>query len=219
MMQIEIFTVNPFYENTYILHDETGEGIIIDPGMYTATEQTTIKEFVAKHAIQLQAIVNTHGHIDHVMGVEWCRQEYGIPFHMNEKDLVNIEALEMKAQMFGVSMQEVNAPEHFIQEGENVRFGNTELEVLFTPGHAPGHVVFVNHQQQVVIGGDVLFKGSVGRVDLPYCDPAALEKSIREKLYQLPDTYQVYPGHGPSTTIGIEKRSNPFVNEKQSSLL
>ncbi len=218
MMQFEMFTVNPFYENTYVLFDETGEGIIIDPGMYTSSEETQVAEFIERHSIKLKAVVNTHAHLDHVMGVEWCRQRYNIPFFLHELDLVNMENLESKAMIFGVSMEPVAGPDQYITPGENVKFGNTELEVLFTPGHAPGHVVFVNHHQQMVIGGDVLFKGSVGRVDLPHCDPDALVQSIRTQLYTLPDTYQVYPGHGPSTTIGIEKQSNPFVKAETSML-
>lgn len=211
MVQFEIFTHNPFYENSYLLFDETGEGIIIDPGMYTSSEESTVADFIDRHNIKLKAIVNTHAHIDHVFGVEWCREKYDIPFWLNDKDKVNLESLEQKAALFGVKMEPVGAPDKHIDEGDTIRFGNTELETYFTPGHAPGHVVFVHHHQQLIIGGDVLFQGSVGRVDLPYCDPDALIESIQTKLYTLPDTYQVLPGHGPSTTIGVEKKTNPFV--------
>jgi hydroxyacylglutathione hydrolase len=219
MIQMEMFTFNPFQENTYVLFDETHEAIIIDPGMYTSTEETRLKDFISNQNLKPIAIVNTHAHIDHVMGVEWCRSQYQIPFVLHKLDLVNLEALPLKAQMFGVSMEDVAPPDRFIEEGEKITFGNSELDIMFTPGHAPGHVVFIDHLQRRIIGGDVLFKGSVGRVDLPGCNPDDLVHSIREKLYKLDDIYQVFPGHGPSTTIGLEKKSNAFVPELGSSLL
>jgi hydroxyacylglutathione hydrolase len=219
MIQMEMFTFNPFQENTYVLFDETHEAIIIDPGMYTSTEETRLKDFISNQNLKPIAIVNTHAHIDHVMGVEWCRSQYQIPFLLHKFDLVNLEALPLKAQMFGVSMEDVAPPDRFIEEGEKITFGNSELDIMFTPGHAPGHVVFIDHLQRRIIGGDVLFKGSVGRVDLPGCNPDDLVHSIREKLYKLDDIYQVFPGHGPSTTIGLEKKSNAFVPELGSSLL
>jgi len=219
MIQMEIFTFNPFQENTYVLFDETGEAIIIDPGMHTVSEEAQIKAFISSQNLKPIAIVYTHAHIDHVMGVEWCRSEYNIPFWLHKLDLVNLEALPIKAQMFGVSMESVADPDQFINEGEKISFGNSELDVLFTPGHSPGHVVFIDHLQRRIIGGDVLFKGSVGRVDLPHCNADHLVESIREKLYKLDETYQVFPGHGPSTTIGLEKKTNAFVPELGSSLL
>lgn len=216
---MEMFTFNPFQENTYVLFDETHEAIIIDPGMYTSAEETRLKDFILNQHLKPISIVNTHAHIDHVMGVEWCRSQYQIPFVLHKLDLVNLEALPLKAQMFGVSMEDVAPPDRFIEEGEKITFGNSEMDIMFTPGHAPGHVVFIDHLQRRIIGGDVLFKGSVGRVDLPGCNPDDLVHSIREKLYKLDDIYQVFPGHGPSTTIGLEKKSNAFVPELGSSLL
>lgn len=217
MIQHEIFTFNPFAENTYVLFDETHEAIIIDPGMYTSSEESVLKDFIAGQNLNPIAIVNTHAHIDHVMGVEWCRQQYNIPFWLHEKDVVNLDGLQMKAQIFGVGMEDVAPPDRFIIEGENIQFGNSELDVVFTPGHSPGHVVFIDHHQRRVIGGDLLFKGSVGRTDLPHCNVDDLEHSIREKMYKLDDTYQIFPGHGPSTTIGFEKKFNAFVPELKLS--
>ena len=219
MIQIEVFTFNPFQENTYLLFDETNEAIVVDPGMYDRVEEATLFNTIKRHGLQLKAVVNTHAHIDHVFGVAACVEKFGVPFYLHKSDLPTMSGSVKAAAMYGLDLQPVPSPTHWLKEGELVKFGNTELEIRFCPGHAPGHVVLVSHFQQIVIGGDVLFKESVGRVDLPGGDGPELDRSIRSQLYTLEDTYQVYPGHGPSTTIGYEKKHNSFVSETESRLL
>ena len=211
-MQVQKFTFNPFQENTYVVYDETKMCIIIDPGCYDANEQQQLTQFIESQGLTPVAVVNTHCHIDHIFGIRFCTSTYGIDFICHEKDVVVLESGRTTAQMYGLSYLPSPDPHSFITEGENVNFGNSSLEVRFTPGHSPGSVCFVAHEEKFVIGGDVLFRGSIGRTDLPGGDFDTLIQSIRAELFTLPDAYTVYSGHGEETTIGFEKQYNPFLN-------
>ena len=211
MMQIKAFTFNPFEENTFVLYDETGEGIIIDPGCYEQREREALQTFVAEEELTIKHLINTHCHIDHVLGNAWAARTFGLVLTMHRLDLPTLKANEVVGPNYGFAQYEALSPTHFFDDGDTVSFGNTTLEVRFTPGHAPGHVVLYHAPTQVVIGGDVLFRGSIGRTDLPGGDFDTLARSIRHQLYTLPDAVTVYPGHGPETTIGFEKANNPFV--------
>lgn len=211
MIQIEIFTFNPFQENTYILWDETQECVIIDPGCHVYEERKALTDFISEKKLKPVKLLNTHAHIDHILGNAFIKRNYNISYFLHEKDLPVLNTAPDRAAFWGFPAYEHSSVDEYLEEGKDISFGNSTLQVFFTPGHAPGHVVFYAKDQNFVIGGDVLFKGSVGRTDLPLCSFADLEKSIKTKLYTLSDQTVVYPGHGPSTTIGFEKKNNPFV--------
>jgi hydroxyacylglutathione hydrolase len=210
-MTVSGFTFNAFSENTYLLHDATGQCVVVDPGCYERAEQEALRSFIAEGGLEVVLLLNTHCHIDHVFGNKFILDTYQVPFLIHEADLATLRAVPSYAPNYGFPRFESAEPTGFLTAGEPVRFGETELEVRFAPGHAPGHVVFYHEPTQTVIGGDVLFKGSIGRTDLPGGDYATLIESIRTQLLSLPDAVTVYPGHGPATTIGAERRSNPFL--------
>lgn len=215
MIQIEAFAFNPFQENTYILYDETKECVIIDPGCYTEEEKETLELFIKRNHLVPVKLLLTHAHIDHVLGNKFVYDTWNLKPIMHEKDLVTLtEMTPGAAKMYGIPIEASPLPESYIEEGDQVSFGNSSLDVLFTPGHAPGHVVFVHKEQKFIINGDVLFQGSIGRTDFPNCDHNALISSIQNKLFPLGDDFVVYTGHGNPTTIGEERIYNPFVGEK-----
>ncbi|WP_210486842.1 MBL fold metallo-hydrolase [Rufibacter aurantiacus] len=211
-LQVKFFTFNPFQENTYVLYDNTKECVIIDPGCADKQEQQELQQFIQTQGLKVVRLLNTHCHIDHVLGNKFVADTYGVPLEIHEEDLSVLRAVPTYSAAYGFPQYQEVLPEKFLKEGENVRFGETELEVLFTPGHAPGHVVFYHPESKNLIGGDVLFNRSIGRTDLPGGDYNTLIQSIRTKLFSLPDEVTVYPGHGPSTTIGEEKAGNPFLS-------
>ncbi|MFT2010317.1 MBL fold metallo-hydrolase [Pontibacter sp. 13R65] len=210
-MKVTCLTFNPFQENTYLLHDDTKECLVIDPGCYDKQEQLELKEYIARHELKVVRLLNTHCHIDHVLGNKFVSDTYGVALEIHEVDLQTLRSVSVYAPSYGFPMYAEQLPGSFLKEGDRICFGNTELQVLFAPGHAPGHVVFYNEKEKVCIGGDVLFRNSIGRTDLPGGDFDTLISSIRTKLFTLPDDVTVYPGHGPETTIGFEKKSNPFL--------
>lgn len=211
MVKIEKFVVNPLGENSFVLSDETGECIFIDPGFYYAEEYDEIREYISQQKLKPVKIVNTHCHFDHILGVDFIRKEFGIRFYAHPDDAFWVEKADEQGAMFGFNIAPVNPIDEFIREGEEVRFGNTVLEVIHVPGHSPGHVVFYNRAEKFLIAGDVLFYGSIGRTDLPGGDYHTLINGIRSKLFALPDDTKVYSGHGPETSIGFEKNTNPFL--------
>lgn len=211
-MNIAIFTFNPFQENTYLLFDETGECVIFDPGCFEGHEKLELDNFIASKNLRPVRLINTHCHLDHVYGNKFCAEKYGLPLETHRGEVPVLEAVPMVSQMYGIPYPEPSPmPSKFIQEGDVVEFGNTQLEVLFTPGHSPASLSFFNREHQILIAGDVLFRESIGRTDLPGGSFEVLEKSIREKIYPLGDGVKIYPGHGPETTVGWEKQHNPFV--------
>lgn len=210
-MTVSGFTFNAFSENTYLLHDATGECIVIDPGCYERAEQEALRSFIAQQGLRVVLLLNTHCHIDHVFGNQFVLDTYQVPFLIHEADLATLRSVPAYAPSYGFAHYNPAEPTGFLQAGEPVRFGTTELDVRFAPGHAPGHVVFYHAPTSTVIGGDVLFQGSIGRTDLPGGDYATLISSIKSQLLTLPDDTVVYPGHGPATTVGQERRTNPFL--------
>lgn len=211
MITIKTFTFGPFQENMSILWDESKECVIIDPGMYTSVDEKEIVSFINEEGLTPVGLLNTHCHIDHVMGNLFIAETYGLQLQAHRLAVSTLEMATNAASMYQLSYNESPPISIFIDEGDQIMFGDSKLDILFTPGHAPGHVVFVNHEQKFVINGDVLFRQSVGRTDLPGSNPDDLVKSIKEKMYQLGDDYIVHCGHGPTTTIGYEKLNNPFV--------
>lgn len=210
MIQIQNFVFNPFMENTYVLYDESKEAIIIDPGCYEPAEKDELTDFIEANELKVVKLINTHCHIDHVFGNSFIKKKYGVSLTIHKEDEATLKSVEVYAPAYGFQNFENTTAEEFFAEGDQVTFGNSSLEVYFTPGHAPGHVVLVNQDQNICIGGDVLFDGSIGRTDLPGGDFDTLIKSIHEKVFALHDDTVVYPGHGGTTTVGKEKVSNPF---------
>lgn len=194
-----------------MLFDETHSCVIIDPGNNNDAEDRELFDAIVARSLKPVAIINTHCHLDHILGNLVCKNRYNIPVLMHRKDLPILNLAEQSSQLWGVSFRGAPEPDGFIQDGENYTFGNTTLQTFLVPGHSPGHIALYHAPSSNLIAGDVLFKGSTGRVDLPFCNGADLCRSIQEKLYTLPDETTVWSGHGPETTIGEEKQSNPIV--------
>jgi len=211
MIEIQRFTFNPFQENTYLLYDESNDCMVFDPGNSSTDEDNEISSFIKENGLKLIGVYNTHCHVDHVLGNDFFFKEYGLRPRIHEDDLKVLQSVSQYGAMFGIQVRESPDPESYINEGDTIPLGKSSLEVLHIPGHAPGHVVFLNKDQKFIIGGDILFHGSIGRTDLPYGDHETLISSIKDKLMTLDERYIVYPGHGPSTSIGFEKKSNPFL--------
>jgi hydroxyacylglutathione hydrolase len=211
MIKIEKFVVNPLQENTFVISDETGKCVFVDPGFYFDVEHSEIKQHIAENHLKPVMIANTHCHFDHIMGVEFLREEYKIPFRAHTDDAFWVEKAIAQGEMFGFEMEPVREPDSFFKENELLKFGNTELQIIHVPGHSPGHVVFYSERENILIAGDVLFYGSIGRTDLPGGDHQTLISGIKTKLFSLPGKTKVYCGHGPETTLGFEKSSNPFL--------
>ena len=210
MIKIKSFVFNPFSENTYVLSDETGSCVIIDPGCYEAEEQESLASYVSDESLKVEYLLNTHCHIDHVLGNWWVKKTYNVPFGIPPLEEGLLKAVKTYAGNYGFHQYQEALPDFYLKESDTVRFGQSELEIILAPGHSPGHVVFHSPEQAFCIGGDVLFQGSIGRTDLPGGDHDTLIKSIHEKMFALDDKTVIYCGHGPTTTIGEEKVSNPF---------
>lgn len=217
-LRIAQFTFNAFSENTYIVSDENGVSIIIDPGMTDEEEDTILFDYIKDENLSPQLILNTHCHLDHILGNSAVANRYGIEMHCHALEIPVIERASATSLMFGISYRPSVMPSHTISAGERISIGDITFDTLFVPGHAPGHLAFVCHEERVIFSGDVLFKGSVGRVDLPGCNATDLVQSIQTTMYRLPDDYVVYSGHGPHTTIGEEKTGNIFVRADWSGL-
>ena len=210
-MDIAIFTFNPFSENTYVLYDETKDCVIVDPGCSTEEEQSQLTDFIAQQSLVPVHLVNTHCHIDHVLGNKFVADRYGLPLTSHAGEQVVLDAQLMVSQMYGISYLRSPDIKVFLDQDDILSFGNTSLKVLFTPGHSPASISLYNHESLQLIAGDVLFDGSIGRTDLPGGDFKTLIDSIKSKFLVLDDKVIVYSGHGDLTTIGKERRSNPFL--------
>jgi hydroxyacylglutathione hydrolase len=211
MATVQSFVNNPYQENTYLLFDETGECAIIDPGMYTAAEQNAVVTFIKDNNLKPALLLNTHCHIDHVLGNKFVFDQYGLKPQFHEGESEVLAAVVAYAPSMGLRYDPSPLPDTYLPETGIVKFGNTELELIFAPGHSPAHLCFYDKAANILIGGDVLFRNSIGRTDLPGGNYSTLIKNIEEKLFLLPDDCTVYPGHGPETTIGYEKQTNPYL--------
>ena len=212
-MQIVKFVFNPIQENTYIVWDETKECIIIDAGNMSAREDKVLAEFIEEQGLKPVMAVNTHGHFDHSMGVGYLKETYGVKFACSSKDQFLVDSAQQSGAMFGVKCAPVPAIDIDLDKMDKIVFGETELRVIKTPGHTPGHVSLYNEKQKVLFTGDTLFRESIGRTDLPGGDYSWIMTSILEQLVPLGDDVEFYPGHGDKSTIGHETLYNPFVTE------
>jgi len=210
MIQIQTFTFNPFSENTYLVYDETGEGVVIDPGCYEKAEKETLQQFIEFNNIKLKYLLNTHCHIDHVLGNDFIKTKYHVPLLIHKNDEPVLSSVKVYAPSYGFNQYHETLPDGYLAENDTVSFGNIILEVLFLPGHSPGHIGFYHKESGSLVSGDVLFEQSIGRTDLPGGDFNTLIKSIHQKIFTLPDNVIVYPGHGNATSVGEEKNSNPY---------
>ena len=195
-----------------MLFDESRECIIIDPGCHQEHEEETLSGFIENNDLKPVRLVNTHCHIDHVLGVKYVVDKYDLGFEFHKLDMPVFESTERVADMYQIPNVKLPVqPTGFLDEGDTVKFGNSELDILFVPGHAPGHIAFYHKEQKFVIGGDVLFHGSIGRTDLPGGDHETLISNIKSKFLPLGDDFTVYSGHGPETNMGFERENNPFL--------
>jgi glyoxylase-like metal-dependent hydrolase (beta-lactamase superfamily II) len=212
MAEVLLLTYNPFQENTYIVYDETGDCIIFDPGCSEAHEKNDLLDNINHFNLKPVRLINTHCHIDHILGNKFVADTFHLPLEIHKGELSMLERGATVAAMYGISYHEPSPlPGQFIEDGDEIIVGNTVLKAILTPGHSPASLSFYCEKHKFLIAGDVLFKESIGRTDLPGCDHKLLLTSIKDKLFQLPDETVVWPGHGEQTTIGYEKRYNPFV--------
>lgn len=211
MLSVYHFTFNPFQENTYIIYNEEKRCIIIDPGMYNVHEEMMLDNFITSSGLKPEYLINTHCHIDHILGNTYCAEKYNLALHAHTLERGMMDMGRTSASLYGLKYTESVPISVFIDEKDTIRLGNDELKILFTPGHSPGSLSFYDEQGKFVIAGDALFRESIGRTDLPGGDHQTLIQAIREKLFTLPDQTIVYSGHGPGTTIGHEKLYNPFL--------
>ncbi len=211
MLRVKSFTFNPVQENTYIVYNDAGEACIIDPGCYFPGERDELKTGMEKTGLKPVLLLNTHCHLDHVFGNRFVHETWGLPLHIHQLEKPLLDFAPQSGQMWQLPFDAYEGPLVYLQVGNSVKIGQEELEVRFTPGHSPGSVSFYHAAGGFIIGGDVLFNGSVGRTDLPGGNFDILVNSIQTQFFTLPDETKVYSGHGPVTTVGLEKMNNPFV--------
>ena len=213
MLTIEQFIFSPVQENTYVIYNEQGWCAIVDPGCYFGNERNDLKEFIDQRKLAPKYLLNTHCHLDHVFGNKFIHDSYGLTLHLHPLEKQVLEFAPISGLNWGLPFDNYKGELTYLNEGDTVQLGDDLFEILFTPGHSPGSICFYCPKQDFIISGDVLFRESIGRTDLPGGDTETLLKSIREKLFVLPDSTRVYSGHGPVTTIGHEKVHNPFLNQ------
>ena len=212
-MNIKIFTFNQFFENTFIISDSTNECIIIDPGCYDKNEKQILQDYILSNNLVPTRLINTHCHIDHILGNNFVSKTWDLELEIHHKDIDLLKNSKDIADLYGfVNYEKSPITNKFLVEGDIIEFGKSNLEVLFTPGHAPGHISLYSKNENFIISGDVLFNNSIGRTDLPGGNYNTLIDTIKSKILCLDDSTVVYCGHGPSTTVGKERINNPFLN-------
>ncbi len=213
MLKVKAFVFNAVQENTYVLYNEKNECVIIDPGSYLQEEKEALQEFIVNNNLSPKLLLNTHCHLDHVFGNKFIAETYGLKLHLHKEEEKVLQLAPTSGLMYQMPFDNYTGELIFLKEGDTINLGDDELEIIYAPGHSPGSICFYCKAQHFLIGGDVLFNGSIGRTDLPMGNHQTLINSIKQNLFLLPDDVVVYPGHGRETTIGDEKRDNPFVGE------
>jgi hydroxyacylglutathione hydrolase len=211
MLQVKSFTNNPFSENTYVVYNDTKQAIIIDPGMYQPAEEKAVFDFIEHQQLQPTQIVNTHCHLDHVFGIHACIQRYNVPFSFHALEQQVYDWAAEAGMRYGVPVLHSPPATHYIDQTQRIQLGQDVLQILFTPGHSPGHICLYSAADNFVIAGDVIFESSIGRTDLPGGDFDTLIKSIHQQILTLPNETMIYSGHGPATSVGMERMNNPWV--------
>ncbi|NVJ85151.1 MAG: MBL fold metallo-hydrolase [Algoriphagus sp.] len=217
MLQIQTFTFNPFQENTYVISDQDGNAAIVDPGNYDRSENQELLDYIRSENLKPALLLNTHCHIDHVLGNAFVKRTFSIPLLIHEQEVPVLNSAKVFAPNYGFNQYEAAEPDGYLQPGEVIQLGKESLKIIFVPGHAPGHVVFYHEESKQCLAGDTLFRGSIGRTDLPGGNHDLLLAKIKSELFSLPEETIIYPGHGPTTTIGFEKEYNPFVGTNARS--
>lgn len=210
MIKIKKFTFNPFQENTYLLINEEKDCIVVDPGCFNRNEESELSSYIETNNLNPTMLINTHAHIDHVLGNHFVANQYQLGLSIFQSEYPMLEMAIRSSEMYGIPYTPSPDPQFFLKDGDTIEFGNTSFDVLHVPGHAPDHIVLINENENIMIGGDVLFKQSIGRTDLPGGNHKDLIQNIKTKIFPLKESIVVYSGHGPETTIGEEKNNNPF---------
>ncbi len=210
MISIEQFVFNPLQVNTYVLFNESRKCIIVDPACIEPGEQQALTHFMEKMGLSPVMLINTHGHVDHMVGNQFIFDVYGLSPVIHKEGLSILQSASEQGMLMGFPPVKSPSPKSWLEDGQMVELGDDTLEVRYTPGHADGSICLIAHREGFIISGDVLFAGSVGRADLPTGDMERLIQSIREKILPLPGSFTIYPGHGPATTVSEEKAHNPF---------
>ena len=211
MLKIKSFVFSPIQENTYILYNEAKQALIIDPGCYFSEEKDVLNDFITQSELKPQMLLNTHCHLDHVFGNKYVAETYGLTLQLHQKEKALLDYAPTSGLMYNMPFDNYKGEFIFLKEGDTLILGEDELKIIEAPGHSPGHICFYCARQNFIISGDVLFNRSIGRTDLPGGNHQLLINNIKQKLFVLPDETAVYSGHGPMTTIGEEKRENPFL--------
>lgn len=214
MLHIQSFIFSPIQENTYILFNEFKQCIIIDPGCYFDAEKKSLEKFIQLNGLTPVMLLNTHCHLDHVFGNKFVAETYQLTLQLHEKEKLVLSYASTAGLMYNMPFDNYAGEFILLKEGDKILLGADELKIIEAPGHSPGSICFYCKKQDFIIGGDVLFKGSIGRTDLPMGDHQTLINSITQKLFLLPDNVVVYSGHGSKTSIGAEKIFNPFVGSQ-----
>ncbi|MCU0318247.1 MAG: MBL fold metallo-hydrolase [Amoebophilaceae bacterium] len=208
MLYVQCFTFNAFAENTYVVYDETNTCVVVDPGCYELHEQEELSNFIQTRALKVAHLVNTHAHIDHILGNQYVRATYGVPLALHHQEVPILRAAIEYAPIYGFTAYRPTEAERLLTAGDVIQLGNTQLSILHVPGHSPGHIALYSQRDALCLSGDVLFRGAIGRTDLPGGDRMLLLQSLHQQLFSLENKVFIYPGHGPSTTIGVEKKDN-----------
>jgi glyoxylase-like metal-dependent hydrolase (beta-lactamase superfamily II) len=211
MIHIKTFVFNPFQENTYLVYDETNQCLLIDPGCHFEEEQQVLTRFIREKNLTPQYIIHTHGHIDHVLGINYLKQTFQLKAAMHPSDLEVLRQSKEFGRMVGLDIEQPVDPDIFLEDNQALELGNTSFTVLHVPGHSPGSIALYHPHEGVVFSGDALFRRGIGRTDLMGGDYMTLVQSIQNKLFTLPEQTLIYPGHGETTTIGEEKKENPVL--------
>jgi len=208
MLQIKKFTFNPFQENTYVVSNESKSCFIVDPGCYTVTEEKALKEYIVQNDLVPEALINTHCHIDHVFGNKFIHDEFGLTPYVHENEVPVLSAVPQVAQMYGLNYSDSPTPQKY--QGENMRLLDQDWEIIYAPGHSPGHIMLYQKDEGILLAGDVIFRMSIGRTDLPGGNHDDLINNIRQKVFTLPENTRILSGHLEETKVGFEIKHNPF---------
>ncbi len=211
MLKVKQFVFNPFQVNTYVLYQPHAEAVVIDPACSTNEEFQELIDFIEQQGLALKFLVNTHCHIDHILGIQMLKEHFGVKAYAHIDDFPLLQMAPGHAMMFGLYLDSVPSIDDTLNHGSVFNINDTKIEVIHTPGHTKGGICLYSENDKFLITGDTLFNLSIGRTDLPGGSYDTLVKSIKEKLMVLPDDVQVYPGHGNRTSIGFERKSNPFI--------
>ncbi len=212
MIGIKTFCFNTLQENTHLIYKPGGDCIIIDPGNYFEDEFKILTGFISQQKLKPVMIVNTHCHIDHILGVQALKENFNIPFCIHELERQVLLSMKSFAEIYGFPDYREPEPDRFLKERDIIELEESAWKVIFIPGHSPGHIALYEKEMGKCIAGDIIFQNSIGRTDLPGGDFDTLIAGIKNKLYVLPDEVEIYSGHGPNTTLGKEKIYNPFCN-------